>query len=110
MGLFNFKLGPFNLIVIPTILGVSIDSIIHLTLSFRRNGAERLDNLFSITGSLVTASVVTTLTGYTGMLFTTHQGIESIGILAIIGFSACLANALLITPWLCLKLKIKKEG
>jgi predicted RND superfamily exporter protein len=105
MGLTQTKLGPFNLIVIPTMLGVSIDSIIHLTLAFRRYGAANLKDLFSVTATLVTASVATTLAGYAGMMFTTHQGIESIGRLAIIGFSACLVTALILTPWLCLRLK-----
>ncbi|MBF0430040.1 MAG: MMPL family transporter [Fibrobacteria bacterium] len=107
LGLTGAKLGPFNLIVIPTILGVSIDSIIHLTIAYRRYGEKKLNDLFLVTGSLVTASVVTTLAGYAGMLFTTHQGIETIGILAIIGFSACLATALFLTPWLSIKLKVK---
>jgi predicted RND superfamily exporter protein len=68
MGLTQTKLGPFNLIVIPTMLGVSIDSIIHLTLAFRRYGAANLKDLFSVTATLVTASVATTLAGYAGMM------------------------------------------
>ncbi|MFC1586258.1 MMPL family transporter [Fibrobacterota bacterium] len=105
MGLSSAKLGPFNLIVIPTILGVSIDSIIHLTMAYRRYGPGKLHELFSVTATLVTASVVTTLAGYAGMMFTTHQGIESIGTMAIIGFTSCLITALVITPWLSWRLK-----
>ena len=107
MGLLDVKLGPFNLIVVPTILGVSVDSIIHLLLAYRRYGKERISELFSTTGSLVMASVITTLAGYAGMLIVTHQGIQSIGKLAITGFIACLIIAMLATPWLCKMLKVE---
>ncbi len=105
MGLLGLKLGPFNLIVIPSLLGVSVDSVIHLTLGYQHYKKENLAELFSVTGSLVSASVITTLAGYAGMLFTTHQGIGTIGQLAITGFFACLVVSLIITPWACLKLK-----
>ncbi len=108
MGLLDIKLGPFNLIVIPTILGVSVDSVIHLTIAYQRYGPGKLGELFSVTGSLVTASVITTLAGYAGMLFTSHMGIASIGKIAILGFSSCLVIALIITPWLSVKLKAEQ--
>ncbi len=107
MGLFNVKLGPFNLIVIPTLLGVSVDSVIHLLVSYQHYGKDNLDKVFGITGKLVFASVVTTLAGYCGMLFTTHQGIKTIGMLALLGFILCLLTTVILTPWLCQKLKVK---
>ncbi|MFC1585309.1 RND family transporter [Fibrobacterota bacterium] len=106
MGMFGVKLGPFNLIVITSLLGVSIDSIIYLITACRERGRDGLGEVYSVTGVLVSASVITTVFGYAGMLFTSHKGIVSIGSLAVTGFCAFYVTAMVLTPWLCLKLKL----
>jgi len=106
MGLFGIKLGPFNLILVPTVLGVSIDTIIHLSLAYQRYGKNNLKVLYQVTGSLVLASIITTIAGYIGMLFTSHLGVTSIGSLALISFCAFMVIGCILTPWLCIKLKV----
>ncbi len=104
MGVFNAlfgigKVGVFNVIVIPTLLGVGIDSTIHLLSSFQM-GTRRLRDLIDTTGRMVIASSLTTGAGFFGVLFVSHKGMRTIGELAVLGICCTLIAALFITPWL----------
>ncbi len=85
MGLFGLKLGVFNLVVIPTILSVSVDSVIHLYHRRRSMGAGRMRELYHTTGSAVLTGTLTNMFGFLGLCFVGHKGMQSIGILATIG-------------------------
>jgi len=51
MGLMGLKLGMFNLVVLPTILSVSVDSVIHLYHRRCELGAGKIGELYRTTGS-----------------------------------------------------------
>ncbi len=114
MGLTNVmlglgKVGIFNVIVIPTALGVGIDATIHLLISFTSHKNHSLRQLYDTTGKMVMASSLTTAGGFVGVLFISHNGMRTIGELAVIGIIATMITALTITPWLSYKL-FKKDS
>ncbi|MBN2695709.1 MMPL family transporter [bacterium] len=83
MSLFGIKLSFYNMIILPSLIGMGIDNAVHL---YHRVSEE--DNFMvaykSIFGS-ITLATVTTLIGFAGLLTANHNGLNSIGALAIIG-------------------------
>ena len=110
MGLFHQKVNIFNLIVITTIQAVLTDVVIYMVLAWERQGRKGLRELYTGIGSLMSVAVGTTMAGYAGMLFTSHQGIQSIGAFATISLCACLFTSLSVTPWLCMRLLKNSSG
>ena len=88
MGWLDLKLGVFNLVVIPTILSVSVDSVIHLYHRRLALGAGKLRELYHTTGSAVLAGTLTNLFGVMGDFFIAHKVMQSIGILAALGIGS----------------------
>ncbi len=104
MGLLGIKVGPFNLIVITTLQGYAVDVSSYLLLGYLRLGRKKIGELYSGIGMLVAVSTLTTTAGYSGMLFTTHMGIASIGKFAVLGLLVLLGTSMCLTPWLAMKL------
>lgn len=99
-GLFHVRIGLYNLIVIPVILGVSIDTAVHLYHRHLTLGPKRLLENLRTTGGMTAASTWTTLAGFTGLLFVSHLGLRSIGILGCVGIAASWCAAMLLLPFL----------
>jgi hypothetical protein len=80
----GLKLNFFNIVVIPSLLGMGVDSGVHYFRRWRMHGgtvAAVQDELFEP----MTLANWTTAIGYGGMLFANHPGIRSIGMFAVIG-------------------------
>jgi predicted RND superfamily exporter protein len=107
MGLLGLKLGMFNLVVLPTILSVSVDSVIHLYHRRRELGAGKLPELYKTTGSAVLTGTLNNMFGFLGLCFVTHKGMQTIGFLATLGIGSGLVVMFTALPialeWLCPK-------
>jgi len=100
MGLLGIRLGLYNLIAIPVVLGVGIDGAIHLYHGRRALGSDGLARNLLTTGKLVTASAFTTIAGFSGLWFVSHKGLQTIGILAGIGVGLSWLAVMLMLPFL----------
>jgi len=113
MGLFGLKLGVFNLVVIPTILSVSVDSVIHLYHRRRALGAGRMRELYRTTGSAVLTGTLTNMFGFLGLCFVDHKGMQSIGLLAALGIGSGLVIMFTVLPaaleYLCPRTPVDDE-
>jgi predicted RND superfamily exporter protein len=98
MGLYDIRLGLYNIIVIPTVLGVAIDGSIHLVHRHRELGRAGLGEVLRVTGRSVLAAALTTAGGFTGLLFIQHKGLKTIGTMAVTGVLATMVAVLLVTP------------
>ncbi len=98
MGLYDIRLGLYNIIVIPTVLGVAIDGSIHLVHRHRELGRGSIGELLRVTGRGVLAAALTTAGGFTGLLFIQHRGLRTIGTMAVAGVLATMLAVLLVTP------------
>lgn len=103
------KVGIYNVIVIPTLLGVGIDAIIHLLVSYQAQTKKSLLKLYNTTGQMVIASSLTTGMGFFGVLFVSHKGMRTIGELAVLGILCTLIVSLILTPWLSQKFLNKDQ-
>lgn len=98
MRLLGIKLGLYNMLVLPTLLGVGIDASIHLYHAYREHGPGSLRHVLTTTGKGIVVAAATTGVGFVGMTIVSHQGLKSIGILAVVGIVATLAGALITLP------------
>lgn len=95
---FDVKLGLYNMVVIPTIMGIGIDGSVHIYHRFVEEGHTNIWRVMRSTGFAVFASSATTIAGFIGLVFVEHKGIQTIGQLAIIGIVANMIAVLGLMP------------
>ncbi len=100
MGLFDIRIGLYNLITIPVILGVGIDGAIHMFHRYLELGPQQLGKAMRTTGLSITASSFTTIAGFFGLIFVAHKGLRTIGVLASIGILLAWMASVVLLPWL----------
>ncbi|MDX1640084.1 MAG: MMPL family transporter [Balneolaceae bacterium] len=95
---FGLKFNFYNLVVLPAILGIGCDNGVHLAHRFREEGKKNMWEVLSSTGQHITIGSVTTMMGFAGLLFTNHPGLQSIGVMAVVGIGMTLLTALILLP------------
>ncbi len=100
MGILGLKLGMFNLVVLPTILSVSVDSVIHLYHRRMELGAGKIGELYTTTGSAVLTGTLNNAFGFVGLCFVTHKGMQTIGLMATLGIGTGLVIMFTLLPWM----------
>ena len=96
--LFGLKFNFYNLVVLPAILGIGCDNGVHLAHRYRDEGRKSMWNVLSSTGQHITIGSLTTMMGFAGLLFTSHPGLQSIGIMATVGIGMTLLSGLTFLP------------
>ena len=107
MELFGWKLNFYNLVVLPTVLGIGDDSGIHIVHRYVEEGRGSIGRVLRSTGEHVAMSAMTTMIGFGGWLLSSHPGLHSIGQLAVVGIGLTLVGALVLLPAL---LQTLEEG
>ena len=110
MVLFNLKLGLFNIVMLPVILGIGIDGSIYLLQRYQTLGRGSVIQAVRMVLPPVFMSSATTLVGFAGLMTSRHQGLNTMGELAVMGISMCFLTTFLVQPGLVLlveKLKIR---
>jgi hypothetical protein len=100
MGLIGLKLGMFNLVVLPTVLSSSVDSVIHLYHRRLEMGRGKIGELYQTTGSAVLAGTLNNVFGFLGLCFVAHKGMQTIGFLSTLGIGCGLLVMFTVLPWL----------
>ncbi|RJS93968.1 MMPL family transporter [Salinisphaera sp. Q1T1-3] len=90
---FNFA----NVIALPLLLGVGVDSGIHVVHRLRQ-GRQTRAFLATSTARAVLLSSMTTMAGFGSLAFSHHAGTASMGQLLTIGMLAILATTLILVP------------
>lgn len=91
---FNF----YNLVVLPTVLGMGEDAGVHVTHRWLEEGPGSVARVVHTTGEAVVMCAVTTMLGFTGMIGSFHPGLRSMGWLAVIGMGATLIASVVALP------------
>lgn len=102
LGLLNYlfgvgHIGIYNVVVVPAVLGLAIDSTIHLLVGWTQDKDMSVRTLVDNIGRLVMASSVTTAAGFAGALGVEHRGLRTIGELAVTSILAFLVASLIFT-------------
>jgi hypothetical protein len=98
MELFGWQLNFYNLVVLPTVLGIGDDSGIHIVHRYLEEGRGSIGRVLRSTGEHVAVSAFTTMIGFGGWLLSMHPGLHSIGQLAVVGIGLTLLAALVFLP------------
>jgi len=88
----------YNLVVLPAILGIGEDNGVHLTHRYQIEGKGSIIRVLSSTGQHITIGSVTTILGFFGLIFTNHPGLQTIGLLAMLGIGMTLLAGLTLHP------------
>ncbi|WP_020402248.1 efflux RND transporter permease subunit [Gracilimonas tropica] len=98
MMIFGLQFNFYNLVVLPAILGIGEDSGVHLAHRYREEGKRSMWQVLSSTGQHITMGSLTTMLGFAGLLFTNHPGLQSIGIMAVLGIGMTLLTSITFLP------------
>ena len=94
----NAKLNFYNIVALPTIIGMGIDNGVHLYHRYREEGPGSMPLVLKNTGGAMLMAMLTTMVGFLGLVTATHPGLNSIGWLAIIGLFTCFIAAVTVLP------------
>jgi hopanoid biosynthesis associated RND transporter like protein HpnN len=91
---FNFA----NIIVIPLLLGIGVDSAIHLVhrADVGNEGEEGL--LGTTTARAIFYSAFTTIASFGSLAFSSHRGLASLGVMLVVGLVFTLISTLVVLP------------
>ncbi|MFQ5751674.1 MAG: MMPL family transporter, partial [bacterium] len=109
MFLFDMKFNLFNIVVIPSVIGIGVDNGVHIYHRYKEEGAGSLYHVLKNTGLAITMTTLTTIVGYSGLILARHPGLNSIGDLAVIGLSSTYITAMVVLPALLQFFEIKHK-
>ena len=87
LGWAGIPLNIFNIVVLPTVFGIGVDTAIHLVHRLREPGST-LWGVLRTTGAAAGISALTTVVGFLSLVFVANEGLRSIGWVAVIGITA----------------------
>lgn len=94
----DVKLNFYNMVALPTIIGMGIDNGVHLYHRYREEGPGSMPLVLKSTGGAMFVSMLTTMVGFFGLMTAQHPGLNSIGSLALIGLLTCFITAVFVLP------------
>jgi uncharacterized protein len=89
MYLFGISFNSANIIVMPLVLGIAVDSGIYIVNRFRREDETAATVITSSTGVGVLLNTLTIMASFGALMVAHHQGVFSIGAVMSLGMVAC---------------------
>jgi uncharacterized protein len=77
---------------------MGVDNGVHIYHRYREEGPNSLVLVLKRTGGAMFICTITTMVGFASLTMAQHPGLNSIGVLALLGLGACLLAALTILP------------
>ena len=97
----GISINPANIVVLPLMFGIGVDSGVHVLHRFRQDPATRPLGLTHGTGKGITVTSLTTMVGFGAMVIARHRGIESLGFVMALGVGLTLVACWTVMPaWL----------
>jgi predicted RND superfamily exporter protein len=94
----GFKLNFMTICILPMLLATSSDYGIYIVHRFTFHGGADMQDAMQVTGLGVILSALTTLEGFGTLALSVNRGIASVGLVSLVGISACLLAALCTLP------------
>ncbi len=100
----DMPINPANIIVLPLMFGIGVDSGVHMLHRYRLQPDEDPPGLTRGTGKGIVITTLTTVIGFATMLIASHRGIRSLGFVLSVGVFLTMVACLLVMPaWLSLR-------
>lgn len=98
MHLVDIRLNFLNVIVIPVIIGIGIDSGIHIINRFTEGGDHPVERAVKGPGAAIIMTTLTTMGGFGSLVFGEYRGLISMGLLTSLGLLYCMTASLIFLP------------
>ncbi len=98
MRLFGISFNSANVIVLPLVLGIAVDSGIYLISRYRREDETPRQVILSSTGIGVFLNTLTIMASFGALMVAHHQGVFSIGAVMSLGMVACQMAFIIVLP------------
>lgn len=98
MAVFEIKLNFFNMLAFPTIIGMGVDNGVHMFHRYKELGPNSGMYILKTTGMSASLATVTTVIGFASLMTANHYGLNSLGLLTVIGMLSTLAATLVVLP------------
>ncbi|XXF81387.1 MMPL family transporter [Myxococcaceae bacterium GXIMD 01537] len=85
MYLFDVQLNFINAVVLPNLLSIAVDNSVHLYHRYEEEGPGSLGKVVRHTGLAAVVATISNAAGYGSLLIASHQGLRSIGQIALLG-------------------------
>lgn len=100
----GMTINPANIIVLPLMFGIGVDSGVHMLHRFRMNPDDQPPGLTHGTGKGITITTYTTVIGFACMMIASHRGIQSLGFVLSVGVLMTMFACWIVMPaWLRLR-------
>lgn len=110
-GFFDIPFNFANLVAIPLVIGVGVDDGVHLMHRVREDGRMGMTGILRRSGRAIIITTLATVAGFGSLIFASHRGMASLGVLLVIGVTACLAASVVVLPNLLVWLgRVAPEG
>jgi predicted RND superfamily exporter protein len=97
MTLSGIRFNSLNIMVIPVLIGTTIDAGVHLMSRFTEPGSD-FAHVYRETGRAIIGGLITSAVGFGALILARHPGLNSIGTLANLGFGVNLITTLIGFP------------
>ncbi|RKH31146.1 hypothetical protein D7Y13_15660 [Corallococcus praedator] len=101
MAILGLQFNYLNIVVIPVLIGTTVDAGVHLIERLGEPGADFV-TVYAETGRAITGGLLTSAIGFLALVFAKHPGLNSIGDLANLGFAVNMVVVLVGFPALLL--------
>ncbi|MCP4677941.1 MAG: MMPL family transporter [Deltaproteobacteria bacterium] len=98
MDLLGIGLNMFNIVVVPSIIGIGVDNAVHIYHRYRTEGPGSIRLVVRYTGAAALLASLTTGVGFGSSIVSHNQGLKSLGSLAVIGIVATFTAAVVFFP------------
>lgn len=105
MGLFDINLNLANFFAIPILIGIGVDSAVHFQHRYLEN--YNVEESMYTSGTTLTLTTLTTVVGFGTLIFASHKGLASMGVLMTLGSFTCWFSCIIFLPTM-LKLLSRK--
>ncbi|OGR03748.1 MAG: hypothetical protein A2284_05180 [Deltaproteobacteria bacterium RIFOXYA12_FULL_61_11] len=98
MACFDIKLNIYNMVVLPSLIGMGIDHGVHVYRRYLEEKEGSLPFILLKTGMATAMCSLTTMLGFSGMIPGNHQGLRTIGVLAVLGLALVMLATMTVLP------------
>lgn len=98
MGLLNMHYNPANIIAFPLVLGIGVDTGVHILHRWHQEHDGDIAAVVRTTGRAIFLSTATTMVGFGSLVLARHRGMSSLGTVLLLGVGACLVTSIFVLP------------
>ena len=94
----GMELNMFNIVVIPSIIGIGIDNAVHIYHRYLNEGPGSVALVVRTTGAATFLASLTTAVGFGSSMISHNVGLQTLGSTAVVGITATFIAAVVFFP------------